>query len=245
MTFAADIPGYVQGHRFSDDPIYYDGSGRFFDQSAYSRFGRDVTRVNGTPTFASRGPNARRGLFLDNTNHWQFPHACPWMGSGMIVAELSYVAAGTTSFIPYVFGEASLVTTNPIMFMQHFSGQFRLYVVGGSNFNQQLQLVSNNTIVVFAWSRNQYGPEGRHTLDGVTVPTTAFATRSDGLYVGMGGLPRCRLGNLNGNAASTVTSTTGSLHLFEQHFWDGDILRDHLPAARAFIEDRRAHYGVV
>lgn len=246
MKFAYDVPGYVQGHRFSDEADYYDSvNQRFYDISGFNRFGNHVEKVVGTPVFASRGSNSRRGLFLDNTNHWQFPHACPWMGSGLIVAELSFVTSGTTSFNPYIFGESATTTSNPKIRGGHFSGSTTVTVAGPSDILPSQIAVTNNQLVVIAWSRNQEDRISRITKDGVTVTATSpLAAATNGNSIGMAGQPRCRLGNLNGTDGNTTASTTGTLHLFEQHFWKGDVLRDNLPELKAFIDTLKAHYGI-
>lgn len=247
MNFAYDIPGYVQGHRFSDEDYYYDATNqRFYDLAGGNRFGNHVERTFGTPVFANRGPNSRRGLLLNNNNQWQFPHQCPWMGSGLFVAELSFVTTSPTlSFFPYIFGEAVTVTSNPVIRGQHASGQLTV-AVGTSGVLIQSSTWVNNTIGIFAWSRNQEDRISRITRDGVTVTASSpLAAANNGNGIGMMGQPRCRLGNLNGVEGNTTTSTTGSLHLFEHHFWKGDVLRDSLPALKAFIDTLREHYGII
>lgn len=246
MKFAYDVPGYVQGHRFSDEADYYDSvNQRFYDISGFNRFGNHVEKVVGTPVFANRGSNSRRGLYLDNTNHWQFPHACPWMGSGLIVAELSFVTSGTTSFYPHIFGDAATVSSNAQIRGGHFSGSTTINLAGPNAALAQSSAWPNNTLGIFAWSRNQEDRISRITRDGITVTATApLAAATNGNSIGMAGQPRCRLGNLSGIDGNTTASTTGTLHLFEQHFWKGDVLRDNLPELKAFIDTLKAHYGI-
>lgn len=246
MKFAYDVPGYVQGHRFSDEADYYDSvNQRFYDISGFNRFGNHVEKVVGTPTFANRGSNSRRGLYLDNTNQWKFPHACPWTGSGLIVAEFSFVTTSTTSFHPHIFSELATVSSNPKIRCGHNSGNTTVTVAGPSDILPSSTSVTNNQLVVIAWSRNQEDRISRITKDGVTVTATApLAAATNGNSIGMLGQPRCRLGNLNGTDGNTTASTTGTLHLFEQHFWKGDVLRDNLPELKAFIDTLKAHYGI-
>lgn len=246
MNFAYDVPGYVQGHRFADEPDYYDSlNHRFYDLAGFGRFGTHVEKIAGLPSFSNRGSNSRRGLFLDNTSHWQFAHACPWMGSGLIVAELDFVTSATSSFFPYIFGEAVTISSNPVIRGSHFSNATTINIAGPSAALAQSATWPNKTIGIFAWSRNQEDRVSRITRDGITVTASApLAAATNGNSIGMGGQPRCRLGNLNGLVGNTEPSTSGSLHLFEQHFWKGDVLRDNLPELKAFIETLKTYYDI-
>ena len=70
MKFAFDVPGYVQGHRFSDEAEYYDSANqRFYDLAGFNRFGNHVEKIVGTPAFASRGSKSRRGFYSYLTGH--------------------------------------------------------------------------------------------------------------------------------------------------------------------------------
>jgi hypothetical protein len=248
MKFAYDVPGYAQGHRFSDEPEFYDSlNQRFRDLAAGDKFGNYVEKINGTPVFEYRGARNRRGLFLDNQNQWQFPHQCPWAGSGLVVVEMNYVTSGTTAFTPYIFGESSLLSDNPKIQAVHFSGQTRLSIDGGSGeLSQRYIDFANNQIAIFAWSRNQEDRKSRITRDGLTVIESAEYTdnSSSGNFIRMGGQPRVRLGNLNGVDGDTTASTTGTLRLFEQHFWKGDVLRDNREDMEMFIQSLRQYYGI-
>lgn len=247
MKFAYDVPGYVQGHRFSDEADYYDSvNQRFYDISGFNRFGNHVEKVVGTPSFANRGSNSRRGMFLDNTCHWRFPHACPWAGSGLIVIEPAFVTSASTTFYPYLFGYSTTVSSNPFISGSHFSGTTRINIGAGAGQNQLTPTYTNNQIAIFAWSYDQEDRKPRHTKDGITVTEGAAynPANTNGNYCGLGGQPSTRLGNLNGTDGNTTASTQGTCHLFEQHFWKGNVLRDNLPELKSFIDTLKAHYGI-
>jgi hypothetical protein len=248
MKFAYDVPGYVQGHRFSDAPEFFDAENEHFrDLACGDKFGNFVEKINGTPVFQSRGDRNRRGLFLDNQNHWQFSHQCPWAGSGLIVVEMNYVTSDGSSFTPYIFGDSASLAANPKISALYISSQSRLTVDGGSSVLAQTESnFPNNQIAIFAWSRNQQDRKSRITQDGTTVQESAAlaSNTNTGLLIGMRGQPRVRLGNLNGVDGDTAGSSTGTLRLFEQHFWKGDVLKDHLPELRGFIESLSDHYGI-
>lgn len=248
MKFAYDVPGYAQGHRFSDEPEFYDSvNQRFRDLAAGDKFGNYVEKINGTPVFEYRGARNRRGLFLDNQNHWQFAHQCPWAGSGLIVVEMNYATSGTTIFTPYIFGDSSSLSVNPKIQALYTSGQQRLTVDGGSSVLAQTESnFPNNKIAIFAWSRNQQDRKSRITQDGTTVQESAAlaSNTNTGLFIGLRGQPRVRLGNLNGVDGDTTPSTTGTLRLFEQHFWKGDVLRDNREELAMFMQSLRQRYGI-
>lgn len=246
MKFAYDIPGYVQGHRFSDEPEYYNSTtGRFTDLAGGDRFDQYVSKVNGTPAFADRGANSRRGLYLDNTNHWQFPHACPWEGSGVLVAQYNVISGAAAGYIySHIFAEdTGTISNNPMLFAQYYFGNPLFRVWGAA-----AQLVSDvslvdDAIMVFAWSRAQDDRIARVTTDGVsiTVSSAYNPTNTNGNFIGLGGQPRCRLGNIDATGGTTA-STQGTMHIFEQHFFKTNILRDHLADTKAFIDTLKTYY---
>lgn len=253
MTYAYDIPGYAQGHRFSDDPRYYDSTNeRFYDLAGGDRFGNYVQKRVGTPVFQDRGSNSRRGLYLDNQTHWQFPHACPWQGSGLWVVEIDYITTGTTAMNPLIFADeiVGVLSSSPKIGTLHFSGQRRVSIDSGA-----AQLVSTDLafpdaqIAIFAWSRNQQDRYSRYTRDGVTVTATGpyNTSRTDGLYIGLQGQPHSVLGALLGDYADTtdVSATNGTIRIFEQHYWKDDILSNHLSKTKDFIDYLKDYYAAV
>ena len=249
MKFAYDIPGYVQGHRFSDEPDYFDATNqRFTDLAGGDRFGQYVSKINGTPTFANRGTNNRRGLYLDNTNQWQFPFATPWMGSGILVASYNTVDSGQGGIYSHIFGNSSLanIANEPAIFAQFYFGSRRLYLWGASSQLTHNRDIADDAILVLAWSRDQEDRKSRLTLDGVNIdvigPYDSYT--NTGEFIGLGSGKMCRLGNITGDSTSSAASTQGTMHIFEQHFFSTNILRDHLIDTKAFIDTLKAHYGI-
>lgn len=245
MKFAYDIPGYVQGHRFSNDPLFYDSTNeRFYDLAGGDRFKQGVSKVVGTPVFNNRGQNSRQGLYLDNTNQWQFPHACPWEGSMVVVGQFKSVA--NQHIYPWLFGEQTVtISNNPLISTFEFSGSTFIRAHGGEGQLMHQLTIPNDQIIVFAISRSQDDRMSRYSRDGVTIDAIGpyNTARTDGTYIGMGGQPRVRLGALDGTNGTTA-STTGTCHVFEQHFFRTNILRDHLSATSEFMSTLKAHYGI-
>lgn len=246
MKFAYDLPGYVQGHRFSNDPLFYDStSQRFYDLAGGDRFKQGVTKIVGTPVFNNRGINSRQGLYLDNTNQWQFPHACPWEGSMVIVGQFKSIV--NQYIYPWLFAEdTGTITNNPLINTFEFGGSTYLRISGGSGQLQHQNTIPNDQIIVFALSRSQDDRTSRYSRDGVTIEAVGpyDPTLSYGTYIGMGGQPRVRLGALDGTNGTT-TSTVGTCHVFEQHFFRGNILRDNQTETAEFMNTLKSYYGVV
>lgn len=251
MKFASDLPGYAQGHRFSQAPEFYDPvNQRFNDLAGYNRFGMYVKKTVGTPVFHARGTNAREGLYMDNTNQWSFPYACPWHGSGLVVLEMESPAVNAAKMYPYIFGTSikANITNDPLIYFELYFGQRTLYVWGAAgDAVSVVPAAPNSTIMVLAWSRNQQDRKYRFTRDGTTItaagPFDAASTNGNGLA--MLGQAAVRLGNLDADKTSSAASTTGTMHVFEQHFWKGDVLKDNPAELKAFIDTLKGHYGIV
>lgn len=250
MKFAYDIPGYVQGHRFSDEPDYYDATNqRFTDLAGGDRFRRYVSKTTGTPTFANRGTNNRRGLYLDNTCQWQFPFATPWMGSGVLVASYNTIDGATSGNVyGHIFGSEGLanITNNAMIFAQYNFGTRRLFLWGASSQLAHGLNIPDDNIVILAWSRDQEDRKSRLTMDGVSIDEIGpyASSTNTGEFIGLGQAKVCRLGNVTGDPASSAVSTQGTMHIFEQHFFSTNILRDHLSDTKDFIDTLKDHYGI-
>lgn len=247
----SDIPGLVQHFRWSDeDAAFYDNE-VFLDQSPYAAFGHNMIKIGGTPVFQNVGPNNRRGLYLDNTCHWQFPCQVPWHGSMLLIAQFNYVTGGTLSFHPMIFAEAVTVSSNGRLTATHASGQRRLQLIGPASAlpsGHNTGGTPDGSIGIFMWSRNQEDRVGRFTPDGETVTTTsALAGTTNGNGIGFQGQPRVRVGNLNGTDGNfdDVSASLGSCVLLEAGWYIGDPLRDNLAEVGSAFAEAADDYGVV
>ena len=91
---ANTIPGYIMGHRFSDDPAYYDSTNkRFYDLAGYGPKA-DLKVTVGTPIFET--VNGQRSVKMDNTCHGVFQPAIAWQGSAVFVLKPVYVSGANT-----------------------------------------------------------------------------------------------------------------------------------------------------
>jgi hypothetical protein len=165
---------------------------------------------------------------------------------------MDYITSGTTNFYPLIFSPTidGSLSSEPQIQGQHFSGQTRFSVNGGS-----AQLVTRDSsfpdseIAVVAWSRNQEDRFARLTRDGVSVTAVGPYNTSgvDGNFIGLQGQPYSVLGALAGDYSDTtdVSTTKGSLRIFEQHFWKGDVLQYNLAELKEFIDTLKQYYAAV
>lgn len=247
MKFAYDIPGYVQGHRFSQDKRYYDSANtRFNDLAGYNRFGSYVEKVNGSATFSNHGTNSREGLLLDNTNHWKFVNAIPWEGTMLMVVKPVYASGATMNIYPWIFGDSGTISANPNIRQAFFSGSRSMNLATASSaLTTSITGITSGNIMLMAFSVSQSDRKARRTQDGTTVTaSSALAGTTNGNGVAMGSSLRVRLGNLSGTAGDTTQNTTDYLYVFEQHFWKGDQLTDNLAAMKEFIDSLKSYYGI-
>jgi hypothetical protein len=256
--FAWDVPGYVQGHRFSDGARYWDeATGRFRDLAGYDHIGNYVELVGGTPAFSTHGANERTGLLLDNATTFKFHTAVPWEGSMLFVVKPTTPSASVTQY-PWLFGNAPSETSN---------GNIRLAKSGGvtslSALTPSVLIVNTVTpltsgdIGVAAFSFNQSDRYARSTKDGVTItelgpeagangnPVAIGAVSSPGVIADIGGISHdyVRMGDNVGDGSLTPNATD-YLHVFEQHFWKGDVILDYPDELAGFIADLEEFYGI-
>lgn len=257
-TYAWNVPGYIQGHRFSDDPRYWTtSSGRFRDLAGYDALNNYVQLVAGTPIFETLGANSRRGLKLNQSNIYKFHSSVSWEGSFLIVAR-AHTGSGSLTLYPWTFG-----TADP----PYVNGTIRLNKSGGLNtFNaatpsalmtSPLGSIANDAIVICAYSFNQADRIARRTRDGVTIDTNGPAAGTNGNHLAIGGNTApgvvadiggishdyVRLGDNFGDGSLTP-NTLDWLHVFEQHFWKGDVLLNNASALADFITHLKDYYGV-
>lgn len=245
MSYAFNIPGYVQGHRFLDDAIYYDAaSKRFKDLAGFDHLGNGLTITAGSPVFETVGSN--RGIRLNNTFHGSFRSAIPWMGSVVLAIKPTYVSGSTITRYPLLFGDAVTASSNGAIQVSHFSSQrtVRLSIAGAVL--QSSQTRNDNNLVVVAFSTDQETRKSYGTSDGITVTeATAPASTTNGNAVGLSaGLSGVRFGNMNAVAGDLTEVTDFYCGIYEQHFFSTNIVLNHLAETKAFIDTLKKRYGV-
>lgn len=247
----SDIPGYVQGFRFSDDSQYWDsGNSRFIDQAGYGDF-NGLTITTGTPAFVGSG--ATRGLTLDNTVQGKFLPAIPWQGACIAVMQPVDYDGTTKTLTPVIFGVTSSLSSNGYIGIQHASGSFnhRLLSANGTAIaSNNYTGAGNNGVKVGAFAIMQDTRKGYYTKDGVTVSETAAVAaanagialsgkdtaRSDGLWA--------RFGNISGVRDDVaILSTAHRVVMYELHYFKGNPLITDAATVATEIAALKTQYG--
>lgn len=256
-TYAWDVPGWIAGHRFTDDSHFYDAANsRFLDMAGYTRYKnnamiKSAATPSGTPTFAALGTSNRRGMLLDQSCQWTLNNPIPWQGTMLIVFRPTFASANVTLTV-WRFGNTATLSGNARVSLIRASSILtaRSFGPAGTLSTTSLALVSGN-IYVFAFAWNQEDRILRQTRDGTTIiasaadpgttngnaPAPGFSGASppniDGRFIFIGD-------NLFG---TTTPNATDYIHLFEQHFWKGDVIRDQPTKLAAFMTARRTYYA--
>lgn len=260
MKFAYDVPGYLMGHRFTQDKRYYDSTNkRFYDLSGYSRFKGYCETTVGTPAFSNHGTYSREGVLLDRTCQMKFINPVPWEGTMIYVAKPT-IAADLTALRLWIFGDAVTVTNNGLVSLH--STAVANQILGTSNtpaVSASAPILTinsaNTTILVLAFAWDQETRKVYSTSDAITVNESAAAAgTTHGNDISMGwngnygltgsvGSRYVRLGDNVGDGTSAADATHYA-HLFEQHFFKGNVLRNNLAQVKEFFDSLKTYYGV-
>jgi len=246
MIPARDVPSYVQGYRFSDEPYFYDADRQAFrDMAGYGDRAELLIDV-GSPIFETI--DGHRCLKLDNTFHGGGIMPIPWHGSLVTVCKPMYSGAGTTvSVYPLLFGDATLLSSNGAVLVQHFGGARRLYFTSPSFALNQVDAQNNNGLRVTGFALDQETRRAYSTKDGVTISTSSpLATNThSGSSVGPSASSRgFRFGNLDGNPESTTPPAELYLYMHELHFFSENIWTKYPNEAAQMMASLRAQYGL-
>jgi hypothetical protein len=258
LKFAYDVPGYVTGHRFSQDRRCYDAANqRFLDLAGFNRFGNHVAKTSGTPAFSTHGPNAREGLLLNNSNQWEFVNPVPWQGTMLMVMK-PHFPTGSATLMTYLFGDASVWSSNGLMILQTNAGGTVVNANYGTVTLSTGQIpFTQDTIFIVAASLDQETRKAYYTKDGaVATESAAAAASSNGNAAAIGwngdiglagtrGSRMVRMGNNSGTIGDTAANATNYAWIFEHHFWKGNVLKNNLGDLKAFIDTLKVYYGVV
>lgn len=249
---AHEIPGYVQGHRFSDESdVFYDADNlKFKDLSGYGDF-LDLEITTGTPAFEDTGANNRRGLLLDKQCQGRFIPAAPWETTVVFAIYVELLTSGTQIRYPYLFGTQPTESSNGNIRAQHSSGN-RVVAVSTPS-GQSNAEISQGTdgIIIAAVSFDQSTRKTYDTVDGVTVNESAALAdggNGGGLAIGAGGAGTfddiyCRFGDLVGDGSTTAEADLKVVAL-EHHFFAGNVISSHQDEVAALLSEMASYYGV-
>ena len=249
---AHEIPGYVQGHRFSDESdVFYDADNlKFKDLSGYGDF-LDLEITTGTPAFEDTGANNRRGMLLDKQAQGRFIPAAPWETTVIFAVYVELLTSGTQVRFPYLFGTQPIETSNGSIRAVQASGQRSIVVATPSAQSQSQISQGTDGIIIAAVSFDQSTRKTYDTVDGVTVNESSAVTDSgDGgaLAIGAGGMGTfddiyCRFGDLLGDG-STTAETDLKIVALEHHFFAGNVISSHQDEVAALLAEMATYYGV-
>jgi hypothetical protein len=248
----SDIPGYIQGFRFSDESAsYYDSTAKVFhDLAGYGAFNALEITV-GTPSFTTDG--GQRGLLLDNTCQGRFLPAIPWQGACITVMKPVTYDATTKTLTPVVFGKASSLSSNAYIALAYASSVYNHRLASTSAQILATNAYSgagNSGVKVGAFAISQQTRKGYSTKDGVTVAeTSAVADGGSGVALDGKNTARtdaqfARFGNISGTLDDTAAlATTHKALMFELHFFKGNPLITDAATVASVLAELKAQYG--
>lgn len=241
---ANTIPGYIMGHRFSDDAAHYDSTNkRFYDKAGYGAKA-DLRVTVGDPVFET--VNSQRAVRLNNTWHGVFASPVAWQGSAIFVLKPNWVSGATVGKNPVLFGDSATVSSNGQLQVLYASGQRRITWQTGSAQLASTLTRNDDNVVVVAFSISQETRLGYRSTDGVTVSTAAAAasTTNGNAPAMTSAMYGARFGNISGLAGSVLESTDMTVSMMEQHYFSENILTGgNLALTAAFITELKAQYG--
>lgn len=243
MTYPVDIPGYVQGFRFSDDPVFYDADKKAFRDLAGYGPANDLVIDTGTPNFVtSAAMNSQRGLELDNTFHGSFLPAITWEGTIVVVMKtdmdpniIIYPVLWTNRTSPA--GGSGVLQVDA----DRVSYGVKAYVILSRNFDVR------NGPAVFAASLSQETRKGSSQIN-TSSSTTSTALEDDdrgnGLAIGFECPERARFGDLDADPSNTTITSNLICSIFEMHFFSSIALVDYPSKMNALMASLRSKYGI-
>lgn len=243
MSYPFEIPGYVQGHRFSSAKEFYDPvSKRFKDLAGYDHLGNGLTINLGDPIFETI--NGQVGLKLNNSFHGFFRSAIPWMGMMLAVLKPTFLSGSTLTRYLHLYGDAITPSSNGNLKIIHSSGARIVRLSTSGDVLQVSASRNDNNTVVVACAFDQQTRKGYVTTDGITVtevagPVSALNGNSIGLGAGLAG---ARFGNLTGTAGDQTPLTDLFCYAFEQHFYKGNPLITDLATVKSAIDRLKVKY---
>jgi hypothetical protein len=257
MKTPYDVPGFLAGYRFINDPRYYDAANnRFLDLSGY---GLHCEKTAGTVAFSSHGPNQREGILLNNSCQLRIENPNPWEIT-MLVIMKAHVETGSVTLRPFLFGDAVAASSNGQFQVNANPGATAVTTVCASP-NGALAAPSlshaEETIFISGFAFDQEMRKAYSTTDAITVNESAAAAATvNGNAVslqwngniGLAGSENgmfIRVGNNSGTIGDTAANATNYLHLFGLFFFARNQFRLNLPRVKEFVDTERLYYGIV
>lgn len=246
MTQPFDIESYVQGYRFSDDPMYYDSSTQTFKDLAGYGESAGLKIPVGTPTFDT--VDGFRVVNFDNTFYGNFEVPNSWHGSMVLVMRPEFSSSGTQTLYPILFGDnVSTPTQNGSIRFVHFSGNITARYAGPSGTIQGSEAVAAGSAYVFGGAHDQQTRKAYSTLDGITINESSAVsgtTHGNSCYMPTGE-SGARIGDLNGDPSDQTDNTSVFyMRAFEMHLFQGNIWTEYPTKALALVNTLKDKYDI-
>jgi hypothetical protein len=256
MKTCYDVPGFLAGYRFQNDPRYYDAdNNRFLDLSGY---GLHCEKTAGTVAFSTHGANSREGILLNNSNQWRIENPNPWELTFLAIMK-GHVESGSFVMRPMLLGDATTASSNGQFLVNANAGATALTSNAATPAAAQNTTLLNHTEEAIFTTCHGFDQESRKaysTADAVTVNESAAATATvngnasapgwNG-NIGLAGSENSRyirIGNNSGTIGDTAANATNYLYLFALFFFKGNTLRTNLPKFKAFLDTEKLYYGI-
>lgn len=245
----SDIPGYVQGFIFANDPAYYDsGNNRFLDQSPFAAWSNNHLDITvGTPSFGTLGTG--QGMVLDNTVQGRFIAPAIWDGSTVVVMKPNM----TTNAIiyPVIFGWAASVASNSRLRITRASpADYRHGITLANAVTDATANIATDAGQVTAVSFSQQNRRAYATKDGPTIISGGAVADSGSGIPGFGNYTLsgidglyARFGNISGTIAD-IAPSVNTMVIAEMHFFQGDIINNSNSAVASVIAELKTKYGI-
>jgi hypothetical protein len=256
MKTPYDVPGFLAGYRFMNDPRYYDSDNtRFIDLAGY---GLHCEKTAGTVAFSPHGTHSREGILLDNSCQWRIENPNPWEITVTAIMK-AHVETGSVTLRPFLFGDATTASSNGQLLVSANAGATAVTsTCAGPSGTCSPGNNSHSEEVIFAtaFAFSQETRKGYRTTDAVTVTESAAAgaaVNGNAASLGWNGniglvgsenSRHIRVGNNSGTVGDTAANATNYLHLFALFFHDSKALRSNLARYKAFLDTEKLYYGI-
>lgn len=248
----SDLPGYVQGYKFTDSAAYYDSTNKYFiDQAGYSAFPASRLEITtGTPSFVD--VNSARGMVLDNTVQGYLNPFPMWHGSMIVVMGGPSLMTSNQNLYVLIGGGVTSGTGNcRLWYMRVSAADYRARQVGIGGSNGE-GLYGSDAIFATCISGDQEnrvmkGLESDGTVN--TGSTVADNNKGVEFFHDVGTTDRTyatrmRFGNLSGVKGDTAALVSGnSMIICELHFFNSILTDVPTTAVEAELTALETIYG--
>ena len=244
----SDLPGYIQGYKFTDSAAFYNSAGNYFiDQAGYSDFPASRLEItDSTPSFVD--VNAARGMVLNNTCQGLLNVPIKWGGSAITVWGAPSRFGTNGSLFPVICGANPTETGNGLFYLNRASAaSYRHYFRSQGGVATEYAQHADDAIYASCGAIDQENRTVAAMNSAGTIRTSAAvadnniglalnSTVENGVYGS-----RDRFGNLDGGFGTTAVANT--MIICELHFFSGVLTDAPTTAVEAELVALEAIYG--